>query len=450
MVMSPSLHYFTSQFPKNLLGFSFLILFINLIFKIYIKIDPLLYNNSSSSLTVNPLFGKLRAGDKKALKNIILDSALCLIIFFLVFITHRFSGGLAVIFTFSAGVSLIIRKYNAIKKSKKNGHLPVWLISGIIFFVFLCFTLIIILSEKFPGILNFTDIKRFYGMFSKKPVFAVTEFMKLLGPSKFSFLWKLELFFLFLLTVFSIIFMAIVKLYNKKFNCFFFIPFIIISCAGLFPFSYFDLSGMAYRFFLGYLVFSPFFLLIPLLGFYPIRYFMKKNTFYQNDKKNFIPVLSSFFTFLFLILSFFSWKSYNPKLFDPPYSFYEKLGIEAISEIHDRNYQLIIAHKALAEIITFKTGKDCLPWKNDSRYPSDKVWRLAAGISLKDLIKYFEPNELENKIFRLKSDYILIREDMWELFVKRCDPARYGPIIFSWRNPMEIRPDFITKNRNYK
>lgn len=186
-----------------------------------------------------------------------------------------------------------------------------------------------------------------------------------------------------------------------------------LSLFLLFPFLNWDLQGISLRFIL------IFFLLVPLLI----------------AKINLNKYITIGLSLLFLGASFFSWKNYNPEKQDPNYAFYEVLS-DRISPILDKKQPtIIIAHKSLAEFLSFNQNRDVLPWAIPKNEITENVWRLGYGLSKQNL-NYYNLNATS-----LPGQYFLIKESNWQTLLNKLkteDPILYKELT-TWRNPFNIR-----------
>ena len=149
-----------------------------------------------------------------------------------------------------------------------------------------------------------------------------------------------------------------------------------------------------------------------------------------------------------LVLSFFTGRSYKPEVHDPPYELYEEVSQNAMIALEEADVDLIIAHRSLAEFITYTYQLDALPWAPEEHFERERVWRITAGIIPAEFSYYLSTDISGEYFVRLKGDYGLIREDYWEDFVENTsnEPAMVEAIN-TWRNPMNLRPQFLLGNR---
>ena len=149
-----------------------------------------------------------------------------------------------------------------------------------------------------------------------------------------------------------------------------------------------------------------------------------------------------------LATSLYTGKSYSPELHDPPYAFYEELASETVTSLADIDYELIIAHKVLAEMITYTLEVDALPWAPEEYFPRERVWRITAGILRDEVAMYLSPELADKYYLRLSGDYALMREDHWEDFMRSIanEPVMLEAVR-TWRNPLEQRPAYMRKGK---
>ena len=187
-IFSPTLTYFTAQFPKNLLGIIFLLWFVYFI-------------------------------NKKQVSGIIL-------FFVLAFLTHRMSAGLAVIVLI---ISLLKRKY-------------FW-ISGIA-------VIVAIIGLSFlPGILHISDIERLKQEINI--YFPLYELINYFGIDRISTLWIIELILSFIIFTYSAIMLIVRKLKGVK-SSNIYIQLIIILLILCLPLFKFENAGLGFRLYLGF------------------------------------------------------------------------------------------------------------------------------------------------------------------------------------------------------
>lgn len=375
---SPSLNYFFTQFPKNLMGFAFLFFFM-------------------ASLSV-----LMRSDPGKRLRL----SVVSILLFLLTFFTHRFSAVLALLYLFLLAI-LHIRRIR-LNRMFLLILIPVLAAAGI--------------AHQLSLAPSLHDLERITGDLSSEPILVPASFINYFGDEKIALLWKVEII---LAGIVSIAGLFLMKLLKDK------VPeeyaaAVILIPLGLFPFLEFSLTGLSYRLFFWTLLAAPV-VLIPWIS--------------KSKQKGFAAVI------IMCGFSFLSYRVYQPEMQDPPYGLYQEISDRCSERLSDRDCQLIIAHRSLAEMITFHSGTDALPWSPEERFPRDEVWRVTAGILHDDVSLHLGPETANEYFFRVYGDYGLIREDKWEEFLEAIteDPALVAAVN-NWRNPMEQRPSYLQKN----
>jgi len=414
--MSPSMNYFFAQFPKNLLGFALFFFFMASVF--------------SSS--------RYRNSDVYSKGGWFLRISGSLLLFLAAFFTHRFSAILLLFFLvlYSAPRVMTLLKQLWSGSGRKQGRLI--LLIGSAFLI-----LVLLISSRLPLAPSIHDLERITGDLSSNPIFVPSSFINTFGLFRLTPAWRVEIYAaaaLLLLTGVLLlvrnrfIFMRIGREYYIL---------IILSLIGLFPFIRFSLTGLSYRLFFGTMLMLPL-VCIPYLKLV-VDKLLQLHLFKGKLKTETFPVL----VFLaMLALSLYTDGSYISETHDPPYSLYEELAGEVAGALSNIDFELIIAHKALAEMITFKYEIDALPWAPEDYYESDRVWRITAGILRDEVAYYLSPERAEQYFIRLSGDYGLLREDQWNDFIDCIsdDPVMMEAVN-TWRNPHEQRPLYLVKNR---
>jgi len=403
---SPSLNFYFLQFPKNLMGFSFFFFFV------------------ASLVTTRKTISQR---DKKAYIRI----GISVVLFLAAFFTHRFTAVLSLIFLALFVLSLLKRRIHLLLKSK-----ILWLSVSAL-------AVVMIFSNNIPLAVNIYDIERITSDLNPKPIFVPIAFTEAFGVSKLTTAWIIEIYLAAALPIITFL----LALWRRKVTLirvnksYYIIA--IISLIGLFPFFEFSLTGLSYRLFFSTL------LILPILYLPYIWLFTEKiNSSFYNSSVSFRNSRSVILFFSILTISFFTGRSYKPEVHDPPYEFYEEVSQNAMIALEEVDFDLIIAHRSLAEFITYTYQVDALPWAPEERFERERVWRITAGIIPAEFSYYLSPEISEEYFVRLKGDYGLIREDYWEDFVEKTsnEPAMVEAIN-SWRNPMDLRPRFLAKNK---
>lgn len=346
--------------------------------------------------------------------------------------------GLFFFFFFASAFYYLIENFKSLKRKPLYIIITLLLFCGAAFshlvsfafaFIFICFVLLRKLKLKYQIIFSVSAVVLFIFIFITqagrfKNVFSLGPVLPIFSPELKSILGLLmckELSLYFILSYLSAIFYAI---YKKRFDLFLLLP-LIIS----FPLWKLDSVDMGYRMLLNGLPCAICFILI---------------IFSKIAVKN-TRGLYAFVLFIFIALSFKikSNEVYNPKK-DPPYEYYKKL----VSKINLPDTSLLIAHLGLNHVYTYYCGlKDCLNYNCDFYVPNNEVWRLAYKVDaeyLKCFFGEYEDEELDRLIIQLDTNYVLIKEELWQRYLKYEDDE-IVQAINNWYNPHEYRPSFIRK-----
>ncbi len=440
--MSPSLNYFFVQFPKNLLGFAFFFFFMAgfFAFSRYVK------KRENASVP----------RDLRQYAALSIRAAGLILLFLAAFFTHRFSAVLSMLFLllyFAPSLALSLKRlvtavWKGNAKTDKTGIISILrrhrgkavisacILAGGVF-------ILLAVSHRLPLGLSLYDIEIITDNFSITPMFPPVEFINVFGSSKISALWMVEIIagsLLLLITAVLLVFkkhFAFLRMGKE------YIIVVITALIGLFPFFRFSLTGISYRLFFGTLLMLPL-VCVPYVAFEAerlARFVVKGDIF-----KKTAAFAAAFIAVL--VLSFYTGASYNSKLHDPPYDYYTELAGRTLDVLKNKDFELIIAHKALAELITFQHGVDALPWAPEEWFARDRVWRITAGLLREDFTEYLPPDILEDGFVPLEQDYALLREDYWESFLTNiADDPSVMESVQTWRNPLEQRPAYLMKGK---
>lgn len=154
-----------------------------------------------------------------------------------------------------------------------------------------------------------------------------------------------------------------------------------------------------------------------------------------------------------LLAAFFSWKTYSPAKHDPDYVFYQVLKngiVRHFSTMSDQQPELLIAHNALAEYLTFELKTDAMPWLPEYAIDSSRLWRVAAGIS-QPMMQYYTDKEIPtDKVVYLGGGYHLLPEYGWQKAIQKAQQEQDSIFLnaaHSWLNPHQIRPAWLLKKK---
>jgi len=298
--------------------------------------------------------------------------------------------------------------------------------SAVIVTLFLFMFLLV--GPLLPGILNTFDIERFQGVFASYPQFAPYSFIKTFGVELISIHWFIEIIVVCAIFAVALVYAGL-QIIRRKIDHRLTLLLIILLLL-IFPFFKWSLDGPGIR-----LLFI-FILLCPLLIIILIK-----------DLRN--GHATTIICLVLLLSGFFSCKSYQPTKHDPPYGVYDVIAQEIASRPNKSAYELIIAHKSLAEYIVYATGIDAMSWLPEYAVDTEKLWRVVADVRDIQYSFYLDTEDL-SKIHRLTPSYCLVREDVWKKFIMNVKNDQNNELLDelnTWKNPNKIRPYFMLKNK---
>lgn len=279
-------------------------------------------------------------------------------------------------------------------------------------------------------LLFFNQLPRFQSVFSLTPVLPCFSpvLMNLAGKAM-----CIEMSVYFVLTWFLGLFFFINK--HKDQNCKKDFAFLLLIPVMFFPFWKLDELDMGYRMLLNAIPVSiPFNL-----------YIISKIFDFSKIKESKYVTLVLFIT-IFTTGLFFTPKLYNPKK-DPPWKYYKSV-VEKIDLPDD---SLLIAHLPINHVYTYYCNlRDGLNYEADFFVSEGKTWRLAYGTNASYLQQFFgefEEEELNQLIMQLNGEYVLIREDLWQRYLKYEEDDIVDSLM-NFYNPHTLRPEFIRKHEN--
>lgn len=413
--VSPSLNYFFTQFPKNLLGFALLLFFMASVMGLARRFREE-GTSSVSGLAVLKLLGVF-------------------LLFPATFFTHRFSAVLSVLFLLLYALSWTGSRLRSIMHRTEKKY---WIVGAA---ALILLASLLLISETLPLAPSLDDLERVTQDISPVPIFVPAAFTRTFGIFRISLPWLVEIYAAALLSLAT----CLLLLFRRQFLFLRrgrgYVILLLFSLLGLFPFLTFTLTGLSYRLFFGTLLLLPL-VLVPYISIAIRKIFRVCSSC---KKCRAVPVLSGA-VLLLVFISFFTARSYRPQMHDPPYGFYQELSDEVLEALSEKDWELIIAHKALAEMITYRHDADALPWAPEEYFSRDAVWRITAGVLRDEVAYYIGPENADEYFIRLIGDYGLLREDRWEEFMEAISGE---PVILealdTWRNPMEQRPEYLGK-----
>lgn len=317
-------------------------------------------------------------------------------------LSHRMTGGLG----------LVIVALYALRKLHWK-----WLLGG---------GALMALVSLLPGILHISDLERFSGQFAVIPQFAPYSMYKLFHNS-IDIWWTIELLALSIGLIFSVFYyMRKTSHGNTSWFGRWGIPVLIMIC--LFPFFKIEFGSMGYRFFMV----LPCIMAVYLVGN------LKTST------------MQAYFTSaLMLIGAFFSYKSYNPQLHDPPNQKYELIVDRLSASFSPDQFPLVIVHKSLAEMLIFKTDFDALNWLPPAEMDPAKVLRIVSNVEYVHLTKHLDRKDIE-RIQRLTLKYFAMPEVIWRTFYNSIQEKKDKTLLERLENggnPLQNRPYYLLKGK---
>ncbi len=148
-----------------------------------------------------------------------------------------------------------------------------------------------------------------------------------------------------------------------------------------------------------------------------------------------VVVQPKFLYSVFLVpLAYSSFITYQPVLQDPPYIEYDFISQKLLGDANFQQSELVIAHKSLAEYLSFVSDKDVLPWAIPQEEINEKVYRIVY-LPLEDKVQ--KENELGDFV-SLSARYLFTAEEEWRYFLNNV-----GITEENWKNPFEIRPSHM-------
>lgn len=400
-VMSPSLDFFSAQFPKNLLGFGFLLFFAS---------------------SVISLSRRWKRGNSRV---VVPGLSASILLFAAAFFTHRFSAVLAVAF---------LLLYLAPRAFRGSGGRAAAATAAAAAAAAVLIAVLLVLSGRLPLAPSLRDLERVTGDLSASPSIVPLEFVRVFGSFRMSLPWLLETAAASIAPVVSAILLLIPAARGRVRPGGGYAALLVLAMVGLFPLLEFSLTGLAYRLLFATLLLFPV-VCLPWLG-EAVR-LLRRKTGGRVLPSAAVPAVMA-------CLSFLTARSYDPVLHDPPYDRYEEISDSVAEFLSRRDFELVVAHRSLAEVITFRHGIDALPWAPEERFPRDRVWRVAAGVMRGEFTWYLGNGAMDSLYRRLPGDYALLREDAWESFLAGIagEPALLEA-VGTWRNPIERRPAYL-------
>ncbi|MDX2136058.1 MAG: hypothetical protein SFV52_14835 [Saprospiraceae bacterium] len=266
-----------------------------------------------------------------------------------------------------------------------------------------------------PGLLHVRDLERLSGAWSGNLHVAPWSFVLDFGSQRLTPCWRAEIAISALAWLAFPLFWKKGSAAQKSLW--------LLGLVLLWPFLEWTSTGLAYRFFLLFVLLMPLYagVWMPRLGnmvWIPAIF----------------PVLAGPWTSM----------GYSPEKHDPDYRLYEKVSARTVQFFSANGIRpdLVIAHNALAEFFTYTHGIDAMPWLPEYPIGPDQLWRIA----LTDVRRV--PDTLQ--AIPLVGRYVLLREVDWHAW-RRLRTAENDPLTPDWRNPDRVRPEFLLhKKKNLR
>ncbi len=193
----------------------------------------------------------------------------------------------------------------------------------------------------------------------------------------------------------------------------------LLGLVLLWPFWEWTSTGLAYRFFLMFVLLMPLFagVWMPRMGKYV-----------------WIPAT------LLVLAGPWTSMGYAPQKHDPDYRLYERVSARAVQFFSENGIRpdLVIAHNALAEFFTYTHGIDAMPWLPEYPVEPDRLWRIAVTDARR------MPDSCH--AIPLGGRYFLLREADWQAW-RRLRATEGDALTPDWRNPDRVRPEFLLRKK---
>ncbi|WP_224363007.1 hypothetical protein [Hyalangium versicolor] len=131
----------------------------------------------------------------------------------------------------------------------------------------------------------------------------------------------------------------------------------------------------------------------------------------------------------------------------PPYARYRKL----IERIPRPLPELLIAHQGINFLYGHLTWHEAMAWAPEQDLDRTRIGRIVWGVRDGEWITYAPVTEGLPTATRLDSSYLYVREDVFEAFLARVKEEGDEELIErlrDWRNPSQIRPVSMLRNRD--
>lgn len=136
----------------------------------------------------------------------------------------------------------------------------------------------------------------------------------------------------------------------------------------------------------------------------------------------------------------------HPKKLDPNFSEYRRVS----EELEKLDIPMLIASKGLVFYYKYRWMREAFPYEPEKHWDKTRIWRITYAIAPDELFHYLpESCSWDGGLTQTLQtpNYILIREDCWDLFRKKIlpedDEDLYERVWQSPMNPSKHRPAFL-------
>jgi hypothetical protein len=323
-------------------------------------------------------------------------------------ITHRLFAVLGL----AAAIFVLIRRY---RRTTAN-----WVALSSVLII-----LGIIAASMVPGILRPADAARLSGLLTPHAALPPAAVVSWLGPISVGSAWSLELYAAYAVIVISAVVLSARAINNSMVRPGLFIAIGLLVMA--FPFFVVNAESAGYRLILAVSC------LAPLAGALAIGR-------PRSGERWIVAGVAA-------AACGVATAATPMQRFDPPYARYAALS-DAITRAWERPPALLIAHKGLAELTTFRTGVPAMSWEPEATLDSTAVWRIVTDIDAWEITDALGDGVRPQPI-RLPGTHALVREDVWRAFrrVASDDPNGLKTRAWSPVNPSRVRPAFLAHHK---
>lgn len=131
----------------------------------------------------------------------------------------------------------------------------------------------------------------------------------------------------------------------------------------------------------------------------------------------------------------------------PPYADYRRLIEQLPRPLPD----LLIAHQGINFLYGHLTWHEAMAWAPEASLDRTRIGRIVWGVRDGEWLAHAPSWADAPAAIRLDSSYLYVREDAFEEFLSNARNARDDDLLerlFDWRNPSQMRPASILRNRD--